>query len=109
MESAITIRRPASTRASPTGAVPTWTRASSARAGSVRRRPAENPSSALLPRAVTHTTWPLAEVMTRTGWQPAATVDTTACAGSVAARGTLMTERLPRPPRAPPQATSLVA
>lgn len=40
-----------------------------------------------LPRAVTHTVPPFFEVTTRTGLQPAVTVDTTACAGSAGAAG----------------------
>ncbi len=99
-ESATTIRCPPSTRASPTGASPTSTRAISECAGSPRSREAEKPSSMSLPRAVTQTVPPLVEVITRTGLQPAMTVDTVACAGSVSALCMPITASVPWPPSA---------
>src|SRR5579871_2595723 len=98
LESATTTRCPASTSASPTGASPTSTRAISACARSSRSREAEKPSSTSLSRAVTHTVPPLLDVITRTGLQPAVTVDTIAWAGSVSALCTLITASVPWPP-----------
>jgi hypothetical protein len=69
-------------------------------AGSVRSRAAEKPSSRSLSLAVTQTTPPSAEVITRTGLQPASTVLTTEAAGSVSARARLMTVSVPWGPRA---------
>ena len=68
-----------------------------------------------LSRAVTHTVPPLAEVTTRTGLQPASTLDTTECAGSVSALYRLITDSDPWAPPAAPgpfrwgRFTSLVA
>jgi hypothetical protein len=61
----------------------------------VRSLAAENASSELLARAVTQTTLPSVEEITRTGLQPAATLDTTDAAGSDSAVGTLMTVSVP--------------
>jgi hypothetical protein len=49
---------------------------------------------------VTHTTLPSVEEITRTGLQPAATLETTEAAGSDSAVGTLMTVSVPIWPRA---------
>ncbi len=84
-------------------------------AGSARSLAAEKPSSVSLALAVTQTTLPSADVMTRTGWQPALTMTTTERPGSVSARRMLMTCSVPWPPRPPrpdgraPSASSLVA
>jgi len=77
----------------------------------VSSREAEKPSSRSLSRAVTQTTLPSAEVITRTGLQPAATVATTEAAGSVSARRRSMTVRVPwlRALTGAARATSLVA
>ena len=56
---------------------------------------AENASSASLARAATQTTLPSAEVMTRTGLQPAVTLAMTERAGSDSAVATLMTASVP--------------
>jgi hypothetical protein len=54
-------------------------------AGIGAQRRGENPSTASLPLAVTHTTFPSAEVTTRTALHPAGTVPATASAGLVSA------------------------
>src|SRR5262249_11819658 len=94
-ESAATISEPFRTRASPTGASPTVTSASNAERGFARNAAAENPSSASLALAVTQTTLPFADLVTRTGLQPAGTRATTDVAGSDSARATLMTSSVP--------------
>lgn len=48
-----------------------------------------------LARAVIQTCVPFAVVITRTGWQPAFTVATTECAGSVSARRRLISVSVP--------------
>ena len=50
------------------------------------KRPRRSSARSSLARAVTQTCVPFAAVTTRTGWQPASTVATTECAGSVSAR-----------------------
>src|ERR1700761_4889631 len=86
---------PLPAKVSPIGAAPTSTWASSACWGSLSRRLAEKPSSALLSRLVTHTVVP--SVMARTGSQPASAVVLTALAGSVSASAVSSTETVPSP------------
>src|SRR5579875_222050 len=85
------------TRTRPTGASPTRTQVTRACAGSVRSLVASNSSTASLPRAATHTSAPLTEVMTRTGPQPAGAAATTDPAGSVSALATLTSVSVPCP------------
>jgi hypothetical protein len=90
-ESATTSSWPSRASPIPTGNSPTLVLASSGCGEPSARLLAEKASSASLARAVTQTTRPLSEVITRTGLHPAGTRRMTECAGSVSARATLIT------------------
>src|ERR1700742_4482459 len=84
---------PLRAKVSPIGAAPTSTRATSACSGSLTRRLAEKPSSALLSRLVTQTVVP--SVMARTGSHPASAEAFTALDGVVSASAVSITDTVP--------------